>query len=298
MTSVGCRSGLAQVRFMKRHRSAGRPVNVGGSMRRTLRSRFGLCAALVMLACTVSTFAASKKGEDQNARSVQGTVTDAADQAIASLLSIAAKTQGTPFANRKPEELKFEDGKVFVKASGSASGVPFSDVLRRANLHVVTGSGKSAATFGAPSKFSMHSFGAHFVEVTWQPEIARLRVSRVVTVMDAGRILNPLAGRNQIEGGVIFGIGMALFEHTTYDPQNGAPINASLADYIVAVNADAPPIEVHFLDYPDNELNPLGARGIGEIGTAGVAAAVTAAVHHATGVRVRELPVKIENLLA
>ena len=82
MTSVGCRSGLAQVRFMKRHRSAGRPMNVGGSMRRTLRSRFGLCAALAMLACTVSTFAASKKGEDQNARSVQGTVTDAADQAI------------------------------------------------------------------------------------------------------------------------------------------------------------------------------------------------------------------------
>ncbi len=92
---------------------------------------------------------------------------------------------------------------------------------------------------------------AQFVEVTWQPEIARLRVSRVVTVIDAGRIVNPLAGRNQIEGGVVFGIGMALFEHTTYDPQNGAPINASLADYIVPVNADVPPIEVHFLDFPD-----------------------------------------------
>ena len=81
------------------------------------------------------------------------------------------------------------------------------------------------------------------------------------------------------------------------DPQNGAPINASLADYIVAVNADVPAIDVHFVEYPDLELNPLGARGIGEIGTAGVAAAVTAAVYHATGVRVRELPVKIENLL-
>src|ERR671925_360275 len=89
----------------------------------------------------------------------------------------------------------------------------------------------------------------------------------------------------------------ALFEHTNYDPQNGAPINSNLADYVVAVNADAPAIEVHFLDFPDKEINRLGARGIGEIGLAGIAAAITDAVHHATGVRVRELPVKIEDLL-
>ena len=186
-----------------------------------------------------------------------------------------------------------------MKADSPAGGVPFADLLRRANIRLVTGNGKSEATFGDPKpKFSTHSFGCHFVEVTWQPDIARLRVSRVVTVMDAGRILNPLAGRNQIEGSVVMGIGMALLEHTTYDPQNGAPIDSNLADYIVAVNADLPSIEVHFLDYPDKEINELGARGIGEIGLAGFAAAVTSAVHHATGVRVRELPVKIENLLA
>jgi xanthine dehydrogenase YagR molybdenum-binding subunit len=90
---------------------------------------------------------------------------------------------------------------------------------------------------------------------------------------------------------------MALLEHTTYDPQNGAPINSNLADYVMAVNADVPPIDVHFLDFPDKEVNELGARGIGEIGLAGFAAATTAAVHHATGVRVRELPIKIEHLL-
>ncbi len=163
----------------------------------------------------------------------------------------------------------------------------------------VTGNGKSEGTFGNPeAKFSTHSFGCHFVEVTWQPEIARLRVGRVVTVMDAGRILNPLAGRNQIEGAIVMGIGMAMLEHTTYDPQNGAPINSNLADYVMAVNADTPVIDVQFLDHPDMEINALGARGIGEIGLAGFAAAVTAAVHHATGVRVRELPVKIEDLLA
>ena len=118
-----------------------------------------------------------------------------------------------------------------------------------------------------------------------------------MTVIDGGRILNPLAGRNQIEGAVVMGIGMALLEHTSYDAQSGAPINSNLADYMVAVNADVPPIDVHFLDFPDKEINELGARGIGEIGLAGIAAAITAAVYHATGVRVRELPVKIEHLL-
>ncbi len=222
----------------------------------------------------------------------------AADNAIASLLNIAVTTPGSAFEKRKPDELAFEGGRVFAKVDGVAKGVPFADLLGRANLRLVTGGGEGAATFGNPKpKFSTQSFGCHFVEVTWQAEIARLRVSRVVTVIDAGRILNPLAGRNQVEGAVVMGIGMALFEHTTYDPQNGAPINSNLADYVMAVNADVPPIEVHFLDYPDKEINELGARGIGEIGLAGIAAAITAAVHHATGVRVRELPVKIEDLI-
>jgi xanthine dehydrogenase YagR molybdenum-binding subunit len=230
--------------------------------------------------------------------SVVPAVFSAADHAISALLNIAANSPGSPFAKRNVDELNFRDGKVFLKANDAAAGVPFAALLKRANVRLVTGGGKGEATFGNPQpKFSTHSFGCHFVEVTWQPEIARLRVSRVVTVIDAGRIINPLAGRNQIEGAVVMGIGMALFEHTVYDPQNGAPINASLADYIVAVNADAPPIEVYFLDYPDKEINELGARGIGEIGLAGIAAAITDAVHHATGVRVRELPVRIEDLL-
>jgi xanthine dehydrogenase YagR molybdenum-binding subunit len=223
----------------------------------------------------------------------------AANKAIDALFNVATSSPGSPFEKHKPDELGFEGGRVFIKANGPAGGVPFADVLRRANIRLVSGSGKSEATFGNPKpKFSSHSFGCHFVEVTWQPEIARLRVNRVVTVIDAGRIINPLAGRNQIEGAVVMGIGMALLEHTTYDPQNGAPINSNLADYIVAVNADVPKLDVDFVDFPDLHLNELGARGIGEIGLAGIAAAITAAVHHATGVRVRELPVKIEDLLA
>ena len=230
--------------------------------------------------------------------SVVPAVFAAADNAIASMLTVATTTPGSPFEKGPATDLAFDAGRVFAKAEGSGKGVPFADLLRRANLRLVSGSGKSGATFGNPQpKFSTHSFGCHFVEVTWQPEIARLRVSRIVTVIDAGRILNPLAGRNQIEGAVVMGIGMALFEHTSYDPQNGAPINSNLADYVVAVNADVPPIDVHFLDFPDQQINELGARGIGEIGLAGVAPAITAAVHHATGVRVRELPIKIESLL-
>jgi xanthine dehydrogenase YagR molybdenum-binding subunit len=222
----------------------------------------------------------------------------AADNAITSLVSIATTTPGSPFEKRKSDDLAFEGGRVFVKTDGPSGGVPFADLLRRANVRLVSGHGSAEATFGEKKpKFSTHSFGCHFVEVTWQPEIARLRVNRVVTVIDAGRIINPLTGRNQIEGAVVMGIGMALLEHTHYDPQNGAPINSNLADYMVAVNADVPPLDVHFLDFPDKEINELGARGIGEIGLAGIAAAITAAVHHATGVRVRELPVTLDKLI-
>jgi xanthine dehydrogenase YagR molybdenum-binding subunit len=167
-------------------------------------------------------------------------------------------------------------------------------------MHAASGHGSAKGGFDDPlkKKWSIHSYGAHFAEVTWQPEIAQLRVSRVVTVIDAGRILNPKAGRNQIEGAVVMGVGMALFEHTMYDERYGAPINNNLADYIIASHADAPALDVSFLDYPDTIFNELGARGIAEIGLAGIAAAITGAVYHATGVRVRRLPVMIEDLLA
>jgi xanthine dehydrogenase YagR molybdenum-binding subunit len=230
--------------------------------------------------------------------SVIPAVFKAADQAVASLMISAVTTPGSPFLGHKTDDLALEGGRVFVKAEGPAKGIPFEDLLRKGNARLVTGNGKAEMTaFDPHPKVSKHSFGCHFAEVTWQPETARLRVGRVVSVMDAGHILNPLTGRNQIQGAVVMGIGMALFEETTYDPQNGAPINSSLADYIVTVNADAPPIDVHFLDYPDKEINELGARGIGEIGLAGIAAAITDAVHHATGIRVRELPVTIEDLI-
>jgi xanthine dehydrogenase YagR molybdenum-binding subunit len=195
--------------------------------------------------------------------------------------------------------MAFTNGCVHLKDKSPDTGVRYEQILTSGNIRAASGHGKSEGTLDDPnSKHSKHSFGAQFAEVTWQPETARLRVSRVVTVIDAGRIINPKPARNQIEGAVVMGVGMALFEETVYDPRFGAPINNNLADYIVATNADSPEIDVTFLDYPDMVLNPLGARGVGEIGLAGIAAAITNAVYHATGVRVRKLPVRIENLLS
>src|SRR5882757_8244577 len=216
------------------------------------------------------------------------------------LAQLAAETTGVTLDKVEVAlgDTSLPEGPVSGGSMATASVIPA--VLEAADNAIKSLLTVATTTRGSPfekRKFSTHSYGCHFVEVTWQPEIARLRVNRVVSVMDAGRIINPLAGRNQIEGAVVMGIGMALFEHTTYDPQNGAPINSNVADYIMAVNADVPKLEVHFLDYPDKEINPLGARGIGEIGLAGIAAAITAATHHATGVRVRELPITIEKLI-
>jgi xanthine dehydrogenase YagR molybdenum-binding subunit len=232
--------------------------------------------------------------------SVIPAVSQAAQNAMQAVLTAATKGNTPPFGGQAIDALKFESGRVYLKEKGRETGVAFQEILKQRNINAASGSGKSTGTFLStePRKYSMHSFGAHFAEVTWQPEIARLRVSRVVTVIDAGRIMNSRPARNQIEGSVVMGVGMAFFEKTTYDPRNGAPINNNLADYIVATHADAPEIDVTFLDYPDTVLNEFGARGIGEIGQAGIAAALTSAVYHATGVRIRELPVHIEDLLA
>jgi xanthine dehydrogenase YagR molybdenum-binding subunit len=227
-------------------------------------------------------------------------VLKAAGKAVDSLLALTSSARDSKFVGSKASDLEYTNGRVHTQGEPASSGIAFEDILRLGSVSAVSGAGSSEGrgAFGTKKPmFSSHSFGAQFVEVTWQPEIARLRVSRVVTVIDAGRILNPLAGRNQIEGAVVMGIGMSLFEETSYDPRNGAPINSSLADYIVAANADVPALEVHFVEYPDTKLNELGARGIGEIGLAGMAAAIANAVYHATGVRVRALPIKIEDLL-
>lgn len=228
---------------------------------------------------------------------VMPAVADAANGAVQVLMGMATRPGGA-FAGKKLAELIVNGGSVHLKANRETA-VPFEEVLRTAKVSYASADGRSGG-LGSDTKardYSTHSFGVQFVEVEWQPKIAQLRVSRVVTVMDAGRIINMKTGTNQIQGGVVMGIGMALLEQAIYDPRNGHPINDNFADYLVPTNADVPAIDVHFLGIPDPMMGEYGARGIGEIGLAGVAPAITAAVYHATGVRVRELPVRIEDLL-
>ena len=146
-------------------------------------------------------------------------------------------------------------------------------------------------------RYSMHAFGAIFVEVRIDSELGTVRVSRAVGAYGVGRVLNPKTSRSQLMGGITFGMGMALMEHTITDARSGRYLNADIAEYHIPVHADVPPIEILFVDEVDPHVDPIGAKGIGEIGMTGVAAAIANAVYHATGVRVRDLPITLDKLL-
>jgi xanthine dehydrogenase YagR molybdenum-binding subunit len=231
--------------------------------------------------------------------SVLNAIAAASNNVMAKMLALAAGTPGTSLEGAEVKTLAFTGGRIHKVDASAQGGVGFADVLTMAKLSGLMAEGKTIGSDEDPKSkgVSLHSYGAQFVEVEWEPEIARLRVSRVVTVIDGGRIINLKAATNQIMGAVVMGVGMGLLEQTVYDQRTGQPINGSMADYLVATCADSPQVDVTFLDYPDPGMGDYGARGIGEIGLAGVAPAITAAVYHATGVRVRELPVRIEDLL-
>ncbi|MBA3962700.1 MAG: xanthine dehydrogenase family protein molybdopterin-binding subunit [Chthoniobacterales bacterium] len=178
----------------------------------------------------------------------------------------------------------------------SAKSDSYTDILRRAGKDAIAVESK----LGAPEenkKLAFQSWGAQFCEVKIDPLLPRVQVTRFVSVINGGRIVNEKTARSQIMGGVVMGIGMALTEETAYDPKTGMPVTANLADYHVPTNADIPPIEVHFVGEPDFAFNPIGARGLGEIGITGTAAAVANAVYHATGKRVRDLPITPDKLM-
>jgi xanthine dehydrogenase YagR molybdenum-binding subunit len=228
--------------------------------------------------------------------SVIPAIAKATENAIEAVLKAASKAPKSPFENLDPKTLKMSQGRVHVQGKPAESGVPFQEILVMRKLAGLDGQVKTDLT-AEQKKYSRHSFGAHFCEVSFDPEIVRLRVTRWVTAIDAGRMINQKTARNQIIGSVVMGIGMGMLEETVYDPRTGHPINNNFADYMVAVNADVPEVDVIFLDYPDTILNEYGARGIGEIGLTGCASALTSATYHATGVRVRELPIRIEKLM-
>ena len=171
----------------------------------------------------------------------------------------------------------------------------FAETLKSKGMDSLEADGKF--NFKENKNLGFQSFGAHFCEVKIDPELPLVRVTRWVSVMDCGRVVNLKTGRSQILGGVVMGIGMALEEETVYDTATGLPATRNLADYHVPVHADINSIDVYFVGEPDYAFNPIGARGMGEIGITGAAAAVANAVYHATGKRVRDLPITPDKLL-
>jgi xanthine dehydrogenase YagR molybdenum-binding subunit len=141
------------------------------------------------------------------------------------------------------------------------------------------------------------AFGAHFVEVRVHGRTREIRTPRVVSAFAAGTIVNPMTAESQFLGGAIWGLSAALFEATQIDRKTARYVNHNLADYLIPVNADVPEIEIVIVPEEDDKVNPLGVKGIGEVGIVGMNAAVANAVFHATGKRIRELPIRPETLL-
>ncbi|WP_257450021.1 xanthine dehydrogenase family protein molybdopterin-binding subunit [Archangium lipolyticum] len=234
-------------------------------------------------------------GGSSTTASVSPAVRDAATQARRKLVQLAVADKASPLHGLAEKDVEVAGGRLFSRKD-KGRGETFAQLLARQGLPHVEAKA-DAAPLPEERKYSSFAFGAHFVEVRVDEALGIVRVSRIVSAMGAGRILNPKTARSQIIGGVIFGLGMALTEETLRDPKMGRVMTADLADYHVPVQADVPDIDVHFVDEKDPYINPMGVKGIGEIGATGVAGAVANAVFHATGKRVRDLPITLDKLL-
>ncbi|MGH9327413.1 MAG: xanthine dehydrogenase family protein molybdopterin-binding subunit [Terriglobia bacterium] len=238
-------------------------------------------------------------GGSMTTSSVLPAVKKACQQAIVKLIGTAIGDEKSPFYGKQSDELAAQNGRVFLKGSNPSSGETYGEVLSSKGLAALDG--EAFLQPGAErEKYSFQSFGAHFVEVKVDREIACARVTRVASAFDVGRVVNPKTARSQALSGITMGIGMALMEHTVYDQRDGSIITSNLADYALPVNADVPKMDVLFVNKPDPYIDDqgVGARGIGEITITGVAGAIANAIHHATGLRIRDLPITPDKLLS
>jgi xanthine dehydrogenase YagR molybdenum-binding subunit len=172
--------------------------------------------------------------------------------------------------------------------------VSIADAMRHGGVDRIEQ--EKSTTFADDGRQAHNTHSAVFAEVKVDDELGVIRVTRVVSAIAGGRILNLKTAHSQILGGVVWGIGMALHEETAIDHRFGRIMNADFAEYHVPVNADVHDIDVIFVDEPDTNVNPMGIKGLGEIGIVGVAAAIANAVYHATGKRVRDLPITLDKL--
>jgi xanthine dehydrogenase YagR molybdenum-binding subunit len=210
------------------------------------------------------------------------------------LLALAQKMARSPLAGAELDDVVFAEGKIRHKHEESRE-VSVADAMRAGKADRIEK--EASAEPNERSKYSHSTHSAVFAEVKVDEQLGVIRVTRVVSAVAAGRILNPKLASSQILGAVVGGIGMALLEETVTDHRFGRFMSHNLADYHVPVNADVHAIDVTFVEEKDDEINPLGVKGVGEIGIVGVAAAVANAVYHATGKRVRDLPITLDKLM-
>jgi xanthine dehydrogenase YagR molybdenum-binding subunit len=207
------------------------------------------------------------------------------------LLRVARKPRGSPLEGATLDQVTFADGKI--RRDGREMSI--ADAMRAGKVDRIEK--EASAEPNKDSKYVHSTHSAIFGEVKVDEQLGVIRVTRVVSAVAAGRILNPKLAGSQITGAVVGGIGMALHEETAADHRFGRFMTHNLADYHVPANADVHAIDVIFVDEHDEEINPLGIKGVGEIGIVGVAAAIANAIYHATGKRIRDLPITIDKLM-
>lgn len=233
-------------------------------------------------------------GGSMTMASVGSAVQGAARAALDQIVQLAAGDKNSPLFGAAADQVVAANGRIFLKDNPSRAD-NYSAILRRLGRPSVEVMHHSKP--GDEKKhYSMYAFGANFVEVRVDADLGQVRVARVVGGFAAGRIINPKTSRSQALGGIVGGIGMALMEHTVRDHRNSRVVNANLADYHVPVNADIPVLDPFLIDEHDPYVNPLGVKGLAEIAIVGVAAAIANAVYHATGKRVRDLPITPDKL--
>jgi xanthine dehydrogenase YagR molybdenum-binding subunit len=227
--------------------------------------------------------------------SVMPAVKAAATEARRLLIEMARADSSSPGYSVAPDDIDFRRGRI-IRKSTPDRGEHFSALLARRGGQPLEGAAQ-VRPGEELSKFAHHSFGAVFAEVNVDADLGVIRVPRVVAVFDVGKLINERTAMNQFIGGIVWGVSLALHEDTYVDSATGRIANANLAEYRVPVNADIGEIDVSAIDTPDTNFNSVGARGIGEIGITGTGAAVANAVFHATGRRLRDLPITLDKLL-
>jgi xanthine dehydrogenase YagR molybdenum-binding subunit len=234
------------------------------------------------------------EGGSWTAASVAHAIARTSDELRRELLRLAQTMPQSPLAGAKHDDVAMADGKIVGKGD-SSKAVSIADAMRHGKLDRIERTATS--NFKDISSHARNTHSAIFAEVRIDEDLGVIRATRVVSAVAAGRILNPKTAASQIMGSVVWGIGMALHEETLIDHAFGRVMNANIAEYHVPVNADVHDIKIIFVEESDSIINPLGIKGVGEIGIVGVAAAIANAVYHATGKRIRDLPITLDKLL-